>query len=77
VDAHSLDWAKLDLAPRRTELRALFILLGFAIASTGLLLMLAQPNGWLANLTFVGGVCLFYSAAFALRRKSRRVFVSN
>jgi hypothetical protein len=58
-------------------MRVFCILMGLIISASGLLALMAHPNQLLPNATWIAGMCLFYSGAFALKRKTRRVFAGR
>lgn len=58
-------------------MRVFCILMGLLVSSGGLLAMLANPNQWLPNLTWIAGMGLFTVGAFSLKRKSRRIFAGK
>ena len=58
-------------------MRVFCILMGLILSAVGLLALLAHPNQIIPNLTWIAGMCLFYSGALALQRKNRRVFAGR
>jgi threonine/homoserine/homoserine lactone efflux protein len=58
-------------------MRAFLVLVGLILSATGLLALMAHPGQVLPNLTWIAGLCLFYTGALALKRKTRRVFAGR
>lgn len=58
-------------------MRVFCILMGLMVSASGLAAMLAHPNQLVPNATWIAGVCLFYTGALGLQRKSRRVFAGR
>jgi hypothetical protein len=58
-------------------MRAFCILVGLIVSASGLLALLAHPTQMVPGATLLTGIAMFYWGAFALSRKSRRIFAGR
>ena len=58
-------------------MRAFLILMGLIVSGSGLVALIAHPAQLGPSLTWIAGMLMFYSGAFALKRKTRRVFAGR